>query len=81
MPLTSFLVTDAVQRRKHALRELCSLGEDRFDQVGRGVGKAGQVVVAIDVEHIAQQKHHVINGSFVGRHDVSLPLPRPPVAG
>src|SRR4029077_9434618 len=34
------------------------------------VSKARQIVVAIDVKHVAQQKYHVPNGSLVGRHIV-----------
>ena len=73
MALAAFLVTDAVKRREHVLAKLGSLGQNRFDQIGRGVGKAGQVVVAIDVEDVAQQKHHVINRSLISRHEFSSP--------
>ena len=49
--------------------------EHRLDEIGRGVGKARQIAVAIDVEHIVEKKHHVIDGRFIGRH-VALPAVR-----
>ena len=68
----AFLVADAVERREYVLAEFCRLGEHRLDEIRRGVGKARQVVVAIDVKHVAQEEHHVVNGGPVGRHDVLL---------
>ena len=72
MALAALLVADAIERREHVLAEFRRFGEHRFDQVGRGIGKARQVVVAIDVKHIAQQEHHVVDGRLVGRHGASL---------
>ena len=70
--VAAFLVADAVERREYVLAEFCRLGEHRLEEIRRGVGKAGQVVVAIDVKHVAQEEHHVVNGGLVGRHDVLL---------
>ena len=75
LALAAFLVADAIERRQHVLAEFRRFFEHRLDQIGRGVGKARQVVVAIDVEHIAQQEHHVANRCLVSRH-VALPAVR-----
>ena len=72
MAAATFLVADAIERREHVLAEFSRFLEHRFEEIGRGVGKARQIVVAIDVKNVAQQEHHVINGSLVGRHDVAL---------
>jgi hypothetical protein len=66
--VAALLVADAIERREHVLTELCRLREHRFDEVGRGVGETRQVVEAFDMEHVAQEKHHVVDGSLVGRH-------------
>ena len=78
VPAAAFLVADAVERREHLFGEFCRLPEHRLDKIGRGFGEAGQIVVAIDVEHVAQQEHHIVDGSLVARHDV--PPRRPPAA-
>jgi hypothetical protein len=70
MALAAFLVADAVQGRQHVFAEFGRFIEHRLDEIRCGVSKARQIVVAIDVKHVAQQKHYVPNGSLVGRHIV-----------
>ncbi len=74
----ALLIANPVERGEHFLAEFCRFSEHRFDEIGRRLGKAGQVVVAVDMKHLAQQKHHVVDGSLIGRHDV--PPRRPPAA-
>src|SRR4029077_8071009 len=56
MAPAAFLIADAVERGEHVLAELCRLGEDGFDEIGRGFGETRKVVVALDLEHVAQQE-------------------------
>ena len=67
----AFLVARAIERGEHLFAELGGLGEDRRDDVGGGVGKAGKIRIAFDVEYIAQQELHVVNRCLVGRHGAS----------
>ena len=71
MAPAAFLVADAVERGEHGLAEFRRFREHGFDDVGRGLGETRKIVVAIDVEHVAQQEHHLIDGSPVDRHDVA----------
>ena len=71
LEVTAFLVAGLVQGLQHLFAELGGLGEDRRDDVGGGVGKAGKIRIAFDVEHIAQQELHVVNRCLVGRHGAS----------
>ncbi len=76
MAAAAFLVADAIKRRQHVLAEFRRFAEYGLDEIGRGLGETGQVVVAIDMEHVAQQEHDVVNRSLVARHDVALPRAR-----
>ncbi len=71
----AFFVADAVERGQHLFGKLGRLGKHRLDDVGAGLGESGQVVMALDMEHVAQQERHVVDGSPVARHDI-LPVPR-----
>ena len=71
MAPAAFLVADAIERGEHVLAEFCRLREHGFDDVGGGFGKTRKIVVALDVEHVAQQEHHLVDRSPVGRHDVA----------
>ena len=68
MARAAFLVADAVERREHFLAELGRLAQDRLDQIGRGVGKARQVAITVDVEDVIEQKQRVVDGRFIGWH-------------
>ena len=71
--LAAFLVADAIERRQHVLAELRGLAEDRLDHVGRGVGEARQIGIALDVEDVVQQELHVLDRRLVARHRLSVP--------
>ena len=71
--LAAFLVADAIERRQHLLAELGGLAEDGLDDVGRGVGEAGQIGIAVDVEDVVQQELHVIDRRLVARHGFGSP--------
>ncbi len=68
MTRTPFDVADPVQGSQHFFRETGGLGERRLDDIRREVGKACQVGIAIDIEHIVEKKEEVLNGRFVRRH-------------
>ena len=59
--------------REHLLAELGGLAEDGLDDIGRRVGEAGQVGIAVDVEDVVQQELHVIDRRLVARHDFGSP--------
>src|SRR5262249_17936767 len=69
-------VADPVERGEHVLAIPGRFAQDRGDEIGRGVGKAGQVGVALDGNDIAEQKQDVIDGGFVDRHQGLLRLAR-----
>ena len=66
--LAAFHVADAVERLHDFLGELGGLFEDRRERVGRRVGEARQVAVALHVKHVVQQELHIVHGRLVGRH-------------
>ena len=71
MPGTPFGVADAVERSEHVLGQSGRLAQDRLDHVGRGVGKARQIAVALDVKDVLEQKQRIVDRCFVGRHCLS----------
>ena len=64
----ALLVADPVQGREHLLAELRRLPEDRLDHIGRGVGEARQVVVALEVEDVVEEEQSILDGGLVARH-------------
>src|SRR5215213_4684515 len=70
MPLAAFEIADTVERLQHLFREFCGLAQDRFAHIGGGIGEPGQIVVAIDLEHVVEQEGDVFHGGFVDRHGV-----------
>ena len=64
----TLLVADAVQRMENVLRELRTFLEDRLQHVGRRVGEAGEVAVALVAENFIQNEKRVRDGRLVGRH-------------
>ena len=72
-PLAAFLVAAAVQGSEHFLAIFRGFAENGLDDVGRGVGKSGQIGIAVDVEHVVHQKQNVVDGCLVARHDVPPP--------
>jgi hypothetical protein len=70
MPLAALEIADAVERLQHLFGELGGLADDRLAHIGRGVGEAGQIIVAIDLEHVVEQEGDVFHGGFVDRHGV-----------
>ena len=73
LALAAFLVADAIERRQHLLAELGGLAENGLDDVGRCVGEAGQIGIAVDVEDVVQQELHVIDRRLVARHGFGSP--------
>ena len=67
-PRAAFLVADLVERGEHLFRELGGLAQHRLDDIGRGIGEAGQVAVAIEMEDVVQQEQRIVYWSLVGRH-------------
>ena len=71
MAHAAFDVADAVGRLHDVLGKLGALGEDRFEHVGRGVGKAGKIAVALVAEHVVEDEKRVLDGRLVDRHALS----------
>src|SRR4051794_7832445 len=59
--LAASFVAYAVQGLKHFLAKSASLFENSRDEVGRGVGEAGEVRVAADVENAIQYEKRVFH--------------------
>ncbi len=78
--LASDLVADAVERLKHLGGKAARFLEDRLDQVRRRIGKAGQVRIAADVEHVVEDEKGVAHRRGVGRHCLP-PCQQRPIAG
>ena len=72
----AFDVADPVERGEHVLAELGGLAEDRLYDVGRSVRKAWKIGITLDVEHVVEQEHHVVDRRLVARHGFRLPGPR-----
>ena len=68
----AFSVADAVERGEDFLAELRSFAQHRLDEIGRGVGKARQIAVTLEVENVIEQEQRVVHGGLIARHD---PLP------
>ena len=64
----AFEIAGAIERLQHFFAELGGLAQDRLAHVGGGVGKAGKIVVAVDLEHVVEQEIDVFHGGFVDRH-------------
>ena len=65
-------IADAIERLQHFFAEFGRLAQNRLPHVGGGVGKAGKIVVAVDLKHVVEQEADVFNWGFVDRH-YSLP--------
>src|SRR6185312_7158750 len=76
----AFAVAGAVERGQNLLAELRRLAQNGFDNIGRGVGKARQITVTVEMEDVVQQEQRVIHWRLVGRHRQS-PRVRPGVNG
>ena len=61
-------IADAVKRLQHFLAEFGRLAQNRLAHIGGGVAKAGEIVVAVDLEHVVEQEADVFERGFVGRH-------------
>src|SRR5206468_4421638 len=74
--LAADFVTDLVQWLKHFLAELSCLLEDCGDEVGRGVGEAGEVGITADVENLVEDEARFFHRRVVDRHVFASSLPR-----
>ena len=63
--LAAFLVAGKIDRKQHFLGELRRLADDRLDHVGRRIGKTGQVVVALDAEHVVENEKRIFDRGLV----------------
>src|SRR3981189_1314562 len=61
-------IADAIKRLQHFFAELRSLGQNSLPHIGGGVAKAGKIVIAVDLEHVVEEKADVFQGGFVDRH-------------
>ena len=67
---TALEIADAIERLQHLFAEFRSLVQNRLPHIGGGVGKTRKIVVAVDLEHVVEQKTDVFQGGFVDRHGV-----------
>src|SRR5947209_11704997 len=67
----AFAVAGKVQRLQHFLAEFCRLAENSLDDVGCRIGEAREIVVAIDLEYIAEEERDLLHRRFVARHGKS----------
>src|SRR4029077_747405 len=65
-------VAHAVERHERVFAEFCGFAQYRPDQVWRGIGESREIRVALDVKHVVEQKHHVVDGRLVDRHGLSF---------
>ena len=70
-------VAAPIERGQHFGGELAGLGQNRLKGVGRGIGKARQVVVPADLEHVVEEEQHLLDWRFVTWH-VLVPRIRSP---
>ena len=69
----ALVVARLVDRLQHVLAQLAAFLQDRGDQVRRGVLEAGQVGVALHLQHVVEQEGHVLDRGAIGGHgSVSL---------
>ena len=64
----AFEIADPIERLQHFFAEFGRLAQNRLPHVGGGVGKAGKIVVAVDLKHVVEQEADVFQRGFVGRH-------------
>ncbi len=67
----ALLVAHAVKRMHDVFGKPCRLFEDRFEHIRAGIGKAGQVGIALVAKHIIENEQGVRDGRLVGRHEKS----------
>jgi hypothetical protein len=53
-------------------REFAGFRQHRLDRVERGFGKARQVRIAVEVEHVGQQEQRVLDGGVIDGHEFLL---------
>jgi len=67
----AFEIADPVERLQDFFAELGGFTQDSFPHVGGGVGEAGQVIIAVDLEHVVEQETDIFEWGLVGRHPCS----------
>ena len=60
------LVAYAIEGREDLFTELRAFGEDLFDQLYRGISKAGQVGILRNVQHVPQNEHLITDRGTIG---------------
>jgi hypothetical protein len=65
---TALLVAHPIERGEHLFREPRGLAQYRLDHIGRGLGKARQIAVAVDMEDVVDQEQGVVHRCLVGGH-------------
>ncbi len=65
----AFDIADLIERREHFGAELAGLVDDGVDHVGRGALEAGQIAVALQVEHFIDDEARVAGRGGVNGHE------------
>src|SRR6266567_9196498 len=74
---TALEIADPIEWLQHFFTEFRSLIQNRLPHVRGGIAEAGEIVVAVDLEHIVEQEADVVQGGFVDRHGVLSAGSRP----
>ena len=65
-------VARRIELLQNALAEVGRTAQNRFDEIGRRLGKARQIGIAPDLQHIGEQKRNLLDGGLVARHESLL---------
>ena len=72
VPRAALQVTHLIERKQYALDELRAFTQDRFDHVGTGIFKTGQIGEAFDSQDFVDNKLGVTDWGLIMWHDMSF---------
>ncbi len=72
MARAAFHVARMVERLQHLFAQLGAFAQDRLQHFGRRLLEAGQIVVALQVQHLVQYEQAVLDGGCVAGHETLL---------
>jgi hypothetical protein len=61
-------VARQIERLRDLFAQFRSLAEDRPENVWRGVGETGKIIVACDPEYVIQEEQNLVDRSLIDRH-------------
>ena len=63
-------IADPIERLQHLFAEFGSLGQDRVAHIRGRITEARQIVIAVELKHVVEQKTDIFQGGFIARHVV-----------